>query len=630
MNKMDLYKKIAFEIKSKLGPNHVSTILQIEKLSDKKDLDEGLPQFLVIVRDFDKFTLMMITNILREYPHEIRIPYVVEYRDVQGMLDSIPKPFLDIKKNYIVLEGEDVNEMVKAPSYEHFRAQMELILRNDILRLRRNLILVMSQQITTQEHIKELSIVALNGIRGYYQLVEPDLQTIDELITRFNKDFPMGKKTLQKILECAYRTIKGMDVTEDDVLQLILSTFDNVLQPLLIEVGALEAKLEDETKAPKDSKGPGALSPEETGKTITEPKKLSFEEFIKTYGKEISNLQKAMAEQFEREHVNKEQVLRGELELKFRKREKSLKDKHKDEIKSITDKYEAQLTDLKLSFEKEIEGQSEEFVKKKMVEERKKIENEFGEKIKVIREELELKYITTDLQEKEDKLQNEFRVSEKNLRDNYRLREEELRHEFEVKEKNLRESIESEYNTKLEIETAKLENIFNERLNDDLNRRLRAQERKYRTDMARREKALEKELKKDFKKREKELHAQFNKDLQTKEKEAKIKFQLEYEREKGKLESRKSAELLKFIKSEVSNRYKEIEKVQMDLIKAFQTEKINNNVQNFQDTDSISRNFVRPPKKAADDDELDLFSKILRDNVSLSRSMRKKNLKKVT
>lgn len=609
MEKMDLYKKIALEIKEKLGANHVSIILQLDSVDSKRSLGQKLPQLLIIVKNFDKFTLMMITNVLQEYPNELEIPYVVEYKDVQGMLDSIPKSFLDIKMNYVVLTGEDVTEMIKPPSYEHFRAQTELTLRNDILQSRRNLISVMAHQMSTQELLKELSIVSLNSIRNYYQIVEPKLRTTEELIRKFGEDFPEGSETLERILEYTYQTIKGLEVTEDDQLQLILFTFDNILQPILLEIDELGIEFE---------------------KTLAkESEKLSYEEFREKYSDEIKRLQTVIYQQFEKNNKKEEHILRGELELKYRKREKRLIDSSKDEITELRSKYEKQIAELQNSFEDELGKKTEEFIEKRLVEEHEKMEDEYQDKLKKFRDELEFKYITTDLTDKEQKLRSEFIDYEKRLRDNYNALEKDLRHELGIKEKNYKESMELEYKGKLEEEKEKMRKDYLEEIENAVHRNLKKQERRYESEMAKREKALEKSLRNEFGRREKELLRQFKNDIHLRERELKIQLQLEFERQKGKLESKKSEELLNLIEKEIFLRYKEIDKIQGDLVRVLQTDG-SINTRKHEPYLEPSRSFISPPKDDEAGEDKDLFSKILRDNLSLKSGMRKKNIKKVS
>jgi hypothetical protein len=610
MENMELYKKIASEIKEKLGHNHVSTIIQLDLSKTEDKIEKKLPQFLIIVKNFDKFTIMMITNVLKEYSEDLAIPFVVEYKDLRGMLDSIPKSFLDIKMNYLVLAGEDITEMIKPPSYEHFRAQNELILRNDLTKLRRDLISVMSHKMSFQEYIKDLSIVALNSIRNYYKIIDPKLQTTEDLITRFIQDFPDGNESLQKILEFTYSTIKGKEITDEDKLQLILSTFDNVLQPLLIELN--EIGIEFEKNLMKDSD------------------RLSFEEFVDKYSDEISRLQDAMCREFEDTSVKQGRILRGELELKFRKREKTLIKKYEEEINNIKNRYESQLEAQQKAYDEEVEHRAETFIDEKLVAEREQMKQDYEDKIKKIRDELEFKYITTDLHDKEEKLRKEFNQYEKKLRDDFDKREKTLRAELEIKEKNYKDSMELDYKARLEDEKDKLRKDFNEELEETLNRKLRKQEKKFEAEKLKREKALERTLLKEFSRKERELLQKFKRDLQAKEKEVKNRLELEFERAKGKVESRRYDELMKIVDKEIGLRYKELEKIQFDLLKVMQNP-VNNKYVNKETTNmKISRNFLSPPDEEETGEEKDLFSKILRDNRALHHGIRKKNIKKVS
>jgi hypothetical protein len=609
MDKMELYKKIALELQEKLGPNHVSTILQLDTL-EVSELEGILPQLLIIIKNFDKFTIMMITNILKEYPNEFDIPYVAEYRDVKGMLDSIPKSFLDFKMNYFVLSGEDITEMIRPPSYEHFRAQTELVMRNDISKLRRDLIRVMTNQMSTQEYLKDLSIVALNCIRNYFQIIDPQIRTTEELIAKFNEEYPDGDEALQKILEFTYQSIRGEDIAEEDKLQLILSTFDQVLQPLLLEINNLG--IEFEKNLSKDSE------------------KLSFDEFIDKYSDEIRRLQEAMSREYENTTVKRERILRGELELRFRKREKNIVDGYEREIMELKKKFETQVQEHQKALHEELEQRSEEYIKEKFGIERIKMEEEYQEKLKHIRDELELKYITMDLHEREERLRSEFNSYEKRLRDEFDRKEKDLKHEFDVRERTLKDSMELEYKGKLEDEKDRLRSDLEENYMDRLQRELKKQERKYESELKRRERNLESTLTKEFKRREKEMLQQFKHDLQAKEKEVKTQIELTYQRQHSIQETKRYEELMKLVEKQIALRYQEIEKIQMDMMRTFKDDSKQKEISKRVVESQMTRNFLKPPTDSDSDEDKDLFSKILRDNRALKHGMTKKNIKKVS
>jgi hypothetical protein len=613
MEKMELYKKVALELKEKLGPNHVSTILQLDTIEGMEKIKKSAPQLLIIVKNFDKFTLMMITNILKEYPNEFDVPYVVEYKDVKGMLDSIPKSFLDFKLNYFVLAGDDVTEMIRPPSYEHFRAQTELVMRNDISKLRRDLIRVMTNKMSTQEYLKDLSIVALNCIRNYYQIIDPQIRTTDELTEKFKEDYPDGDEALQNILEFTYQSIRGEDITEEDKLQRILSTFDYVIQPLLIEINNIG--IEFEKSLSKDSE------------------RLSFDEFIEKYSEEISRLQDAMTHEFETEVVKHERILRGELELKFRKREKNMVEEYEREIMNLKKVHEVELQKQNQEMNEQIESRSQVYIKEKLDEEREKLKEEYDKKYKEIRDELELKYITSDLSDREERLRKEYNAYEKKLRDDFERKEKDLRAELEANKKIFEDSLELEYRAKLEDEKDEFRDLLEEEFDDRLRREMNKMERKYEAEIKRRERNLESTLNKEFKRREKELLLQFKRDLQAKEKEVKATLELTYERERGKMESKRYDELMKLVEKQISLRYQELEKIQSDMMSTFNSSSRTINIRDKDvEKSSGTRNFMAPPEDSDDDEEGggDLFSTIMKDNRNLTRGLTKKNVKKVS
>jgi hypothetical protein len=602
-------KRIATELEEKLGHNHISTILQNEKLGPKDAPDKKLLQLLIIVKKYDKYTLMVISNILREYKELLEIPYVVEYIDIQNMLDSIPDPFLEIKLNYEVLAGQDVMEMVRPPSYEHFRAQMELTLRNEILSLRRDLIRVMSHQMNSQEYMKELSVVALNCIRSYYQIINPKLHTSEEFITNFNQDFPQGKEVLNRLLNSAYSLIKGTEVLEDEKLDMILLTINNVLQPILIEVDALGIEFEKNLAKASEA--------------------LTYDEFLEKYGPEIERLQDALAVELEQQQKKQEYIVRGELELKFRKREKDMEKRFESDQNEQKKFYEDKIKQFEDTFDEKLEERTVEFKKQKQEEYENKFQDEYDTKLKGIRDELELKYITTDLREKEEKLRTEFQEYEKNIRENFELKEKTLREELDMKLKNYKESLELEYNAKQEDEKEKMRRDFEGELEDSIGRVRRHEERRYEAELKRRLKQLEISMKKEFARREKDLNRQSRRELQAREAEVKTKLLLNFEREKLKIESKKSDAFLKLIEKEMAIKYKELDKLkvpfpQAPLVQQVQAPESLKGKPKGKERPIGTRSFLRPPDSSESDSEGGLFSKILNDNRILVQGLVKR------
>lgn len=605
MEGIELYEQIASELEEKLGHNHICTILHLEQPGVGEDPNQNkLPQFLIIVRKFDKYTLMIISNILREYPEQLKIPFVVEYDDMSGILDSIPKSLFDIKLNYRVLAGQDIMEMVKPPSYEHFRAQTELTLRNDILNLRQDLIRVMSQQMNSQEFLKELSIVALTGIKNYYQIVQPKLKTTEEIIIQFNEDFPDGKGVLQRLLNYTYSLLKGMDISEEDKLQLILLTIDNVLQPLLIEIDAIG--IEFEKILAKESK------------------KLSYEDFMEKYGEEINRLKDIMYSEITQNAQKREHVLRGELELKFRKRERELIERYESQIGSLMDEYDEQIEKFENNFDEELKKRTTEFINKKVTEDEDKLVKEYQDKMKKMRDELELKYITTDLRDQEEKLRREFNSYEKTLREGFSTREKALREDLDMKMNNYKESIQLDLKAKLDDQMDKLRKDFDEELDDAIERNKRKQQRQYDAELKRREKAIESNFKKDFNRKVKDTQRQFKHDLQLKENEIKSKLHLNFEKEKVRMETRKSEAFLKLIEQELGLKYREIEKYKIDMLKMDQLRETHTSVQEKAQKSIATRNFVTQPDADDTEEGTDLFSKIVKENRMLMSGLPKK------
>jgi hypothetical protein len=404
--------------------------------------------------------------------------------------------------------------------------------------------------------------------------------------------------------------MKGMDISENDKLQLILSTINKVLQPILVEVDALGMEFE---KAMEKEHGA-----------------LSFEDFVEKYSVELGRFRDALELEYEQNTTKREHVLRGEIELRARKREQSLVSQYEHEIEQLKQEYEAKLKELEDTFDDEVEKRTTEFINERLEFQQKKLLDEYQLKLKNMRDELELKYITSDLNEREEKLRKEFNEYEKSLRESFDVREKALREELDIHKNNFRESQEIKYKTKLEDAKERLQRDYDHELEDAITRIQRKEERRFEVEMKRREKALEKTLKKEFARKEKELQRLFKHELQNKESEVKAKLQLSFEREKLKLESQKSEAFLNLIDKEMDLKYKEMEKFKADMIQVQQMRDSYTVVQKQIEQTQPTRNFITPPTMTEGEKEGDLFSKILQENRILNRGLPKKKFKKVS
>ncbi len=240
----DKAKAVAADIKKVLDDNHVSTVVYghyfdfVENgdVYDESESFSNIP-LLIVVNDFNEDCALKLYKILKKYDKEgIETPYIVEVRDLKGMLDSIPQKIMDIKANYVVLEGEDILELRSEPEFEYMRAHVEMVLRRMIYNFRHDLILVMLTKLDVTKYIKDLSLASLNAIKNFHMLVHPELTTTNEHLDFFYREFPDGRAPLKELLDCVSAAYRGESIKGKDLLELITSVLNKVIQPLLNEV----------------------------------------------------------------------------------------------------------------------------------------------------------------------------------------------------------------------------------------------------------------------------------------------------------------------------------------------------------------------------------------------------------
>jgi catalase (peroxidase I) len=170
----------------------------------------------------------------------------------------------------------------------------------------------------------------------------------------------------------------------------------------------------------------------------------------------------------------------------------------------------------------------------------------------------------------------------------------------------------------------KLRKDFDEELDDAIERNKRKQQRQYDAELKRREKAIESNFKKEFNRKVKDIQRLFKHDLQLKENEVKSKLQLNFEKEKVRMETRKSEAFLKLIEQELGLKYREVEKYKLDMLRMDQLRETHTSVQEKAQKSIATRNFVTQPDADDTEEGTDLFSKIVKENRMLMSGLPKK------
>ena len=141
-------------------------------------------------------------------------------------------------------------------------------------------------------------------------------------------------------------------------------------------------------------------------------------------------------------------------------------------------------------------------------------------------------------------------------------------------------------------------------------------------------------MKKEMVRREKDMQRQSRRELQAREAEVRTKLLLNFEREKLKIESKKSDAFLKLIEKEMAIKYKELDKLkipfpQTPLFPQTRAAEPPKGKPKAIERPIGTRSFLRPPDSSESDLDNGLFNKILNDNRILVQGLPKKKSKSV-
>jgi len=223
-------KDAASDIKSSLGSNHKGTMMFhhfIPHLSTKSD--DVFPIFVVVDR-FDQNSAKNLTDVAKQY-HDKGIdgPFVVTYKDLRGMADSVPEEILEVTMGYELLEGIDVLASLPKPDMEHLRAQSELAIRRYLYNLRWTLLQALRDQSAMDGYLHNLLFYSLFSIRMYHHYTQPEINNIEEHFDAFFQEFPEAKEGLMVLMK---HILDGEPLDRDpaEISTLVLST---TFEPLL-------------------------------------------------------------------------------------------------------------------------------------------------------------------------------------------------------------------------------------------------------------------------------------------------------------------------------------------------------------------------------------------------------------
>ena len=199
---------------------------------NKESADINKINFLIIVNFVDTNILDDISKTLKESKYRLDL-LTLSIEDLKSSTDVFPIKFLNIKRNYLLIHGEDVLADLEI-SDKYLRLRTEQELKNLMLRLRRSYILSESNK----NRIISLINLAYNNLTRLLNIVielrsgkcenistqdmikliksyDIDVDIIDEVANFRNDKYPNDVQTLKlllsRLMKCVRDTAKFVD-----------------------------------------------------------------------------------------------------------------------------------------------------------------------------------------------------------------------------------------------------------------------------------------------------------------------------------------------------------------------------------------------------------------------------------
>jgi len=200
------------------------------------DPKEGMDCNLVLVLDkVDQLALEVIGSVLKDAGRAcLTAPLVVEFGEVEGMMDSVPVSFLNILVSYQTVYGKPIFKGLQTINHEHLRAQTEQTLRENLFNARRRLYTSFTMENHMTKQIEMMRGLLKRSIQLYYILKKPWLSDPQEKWDAFFEEFQTDDVWLKK-----YYNEDLENLSDDDLKKLGFSIVDHGIKPLLQKVDEL-------------------------------------------------------------------------------------------------------------------------------------------------------------------------------------------------------------------------------------------------------------------------------------------------------------------------------------------------------------------------------------------------------
>lgn len=231
MTILEMGEKLAKEIDERIEGNVVSAVIYGTEIQG--DPDKAKDCNMVIVLDHVGLDEMKaIHDIVNEHKDEcVKEPLVLEKPDIEGMGDSVPHSILDVFTSYQTVYGKSFFKGISSFSHEHLRAQMEQMLRENLITARKRFNKALKGGKRVDDELIYIKNILKRCIKYYMIFQKPWLTDEGEKWVDFLEEFNPNNIVLRDL-----SMNDPSRLSEEDKLKLASAYIEDGIKPLLKKV----------------------------------------------------------------------------------------------------------------------------------------------------------------------------------------------------------------------------------------------------------------------------------------------------------------------------------------------------------------------------------------------------------
>jgi hypothetical protein len=231
MTILEMGEQLAAEIDDRIPGKVVSAVIYGTEIQG--DPDEAKDCNMVIVLDHIGLEEMeIIHDIMKEHRKDcVKEPLILEQPDVEGMGDSVPHAVLDVFTSYQTVFGRSFFKGISSFSHEHLRAQMEQMLRENLITARKRFMKALSGGKSLDNELIYIKNILKRCIKYYMIFQKPWLTDEGEKWIDFLEEFNPNNLVLRDL-----SMGDPSKMSQEDKLKLASAYIEDGIKPLLKKV----------------------------------------------------------------------------------------------------------------------------------------------------------------------------------------------------------------------------------------------------------------------------------------------------------------------------------------------------------------------------------------------------------